>query len=112
MLECIFIHVANGQISLFVHDDAILVDLLNALEIDDIRAVNAHEVVGQSLFYLLHRQQRDNGLALPLDMYFQVLAHTLYVANVADADLHDAVFRLEEDGVLTPNLSFIRLAAR
>ena len=100
MLERVFIHVANGQIGVCVHDDAVFIDLLNHIQIDDIGAVYAHKIVGQSFFHLLHGQQGDNGLGIALQIDFQVFAHGLDVADVADVDLDNAVFGLEENGVV------------
>ena len=54
LLESVFIHIANGQIGVLVHDDTVLVDLLNLLEVNDIRTVDAHEIGGQMLLHLLH----------------------------------------------------------
>ena len=47
-MERFFIHIANGQISVSVHDDAVFVQLLDFVEINDIGAMDAHKVVGQS----------------------------------------------------------------
>ena len=59
--------------------------------------MDAHEVVRQSLLYLLHRQQGNDRLLLTLDPNLQILAHPFDVADVGDADLDDTVVGLEED---------------
>ena len=46
MLEGLFVHIPNGEIGLCIHDDAVFVHLLNLMEVDDIRTVDAHEVFG------------------------------------------------------------------
>ena len=44
-LENLFIHIPYGEVGLGVHDDTIFVHLLNLVEVDDVGAVNAHEVI-------------------------------------------------------------------
>ena len=94
LLEGIPVHVSDGEIGFSIHDDTVLVDLLDLREIDDIRTVNPHEIVGQPFFHLLHGEQGDDGLGLVLKIYLQVFTHSLDVADVADADLYDAVLGL------------------
>ena len=95
-MEAFLIQVADGKIGLGIHDDAVLVDLLNLVEVDDIGAMDAHERVGEPFFHLLHRQQGDDGLLLSFEPHLQVFAHGLDIADVGDADLDDAVVGLEE----------------
>ena len=99
-MERFLVHVADGQVSLAIHDDTILVDLLNLGEVDDVGTVDAHEIVGQMFLHLLHGKEGDDGLGLALNPDFQILAHAFDVADVGDADLDDAVVGLEEDGVV------------
>ena len=65
-LEGFFVEVADRKESLFVKrpalcdtclskNDAILVHLLYLVQIDDIGAMNAHEVVWQPFLHFLHR---------------------------------------------------------
>ena len=42
-VEGIAVHVADGQVGVGIHDYAVFVHLLYLLQIDDVRAVNAHE---------------------------------------------------------------------
>ena len=46
-LERLLKHIANGQEGLLIHDDPVFVDLLNLVEIDDVRAVDTHEISRQ-----------------------------------------------------------------
>jgi hypothetical protein len=46
LLEGVPVHVADGEIGVSIHDDTVFVDLLDLREIDDIRTVNPHEIVG------------------------------------------------------------------
>ena len=46
LLEGLFVHIPDGEIGLCVHDDAVLVDLLNLMEVDDLGTVDAHKVFG------------------------------------------------------------------
>ena len=96
-MERFFVHVANGQVGVSVHNDAVLVHLLNLCKIDDIGAMDAHKIVGQSFFHLLHRQQGDNGLGFALQVYLQLLAHGLDVTDVGNGNLDDAVVGFEEN---------------
>ena len=99
-LEGVPVHVADGEIGVSIHDHTVLVDLQDLREVDDIRTVNPHEIVGEPFFHLLHGEQGDDGFGLVLKIDLQVFAHGLYIADVADADLHDAVLGLQEDGVI------------
>ena len=45
-LEGFFIHIADGEVGVGIHDDAVLVHLLNHREVNDVGAVDAHETVG------------------------------------------------------------------
>ena len=54
LLKSILVQVADGKIGIYIHDDTVLVHLLNLSEVDDIGTVYAHEVLGQAFLYLLH----------------------------------------------------------
>ena len=55
--EGVLVEVTNRQCYLRCHDDMALVHLDNALQVNDIGTVRAHELVaGQTLFHLLHAQ--------------------------------------------------------
>ena len=100
VVELFFVVVADGQVGVCVYDDTVLVDLLYLLEVDDVAAVDAHEVGWQVLLHLLHREQGDYGLGLAFKVQLEVLAHALNVAYVADGELHHFVVGLDEDGVV------------
>ena len=99
-MERFFIEVADGEIGVGIHDDAVLVDLLNLGEVDDVRAVDAHEIIGQPLFDLLHREEGDDGFRLTLDPNFQILAHALDITDIGDADFYDAIVGFEEEDIV------------
>ena len=99
-LEGVPVHVADGEIGVSIHDDTVLVDLHDLREVDNVGTVNPHEMVGQPFFHLLHGEQGDDGLGLVLKIDLQVFTHSLDIADVADADLYDAVLGLQEDGVI------------
>ena len=107
-LEIVLIHVSYGQIGIRVHNDSVFVYFCYLGEIDYVGAVYAHEIVGQPLFHLLHREQRDYGFGFSFDIYLKILAHGLDIADAADVNLDNAVLGLEEDGSLSTDLSLIR----
>ena len=99
-LERVLIEVADRQVGVLIHDDPVFVDLLDLVEVDDVRTVDAHEIIGQPLFYLLHREEGDDGFRLTLDPNFQILAHALDITDIGDADFHDAVVGFEEENIV------------
>ena len=44
IVEGLFVVIADRQVGILIEDDAVLVDLLYLLQVDDIRAVDAHEL--------------------------------------------------------------------
>ena len=54
LLKGIFVQVANRKVSISIHNDTVLVHLLNHSEVNDIGTVYAHEVIWKSFLYLLH----------------------------------------------------------
>ena len=55
--EGVLVEVTNGQCHLRCHDDVALVHLDDALQVDNIGAMGAHEIVaGQPLLHFLHTQ--------------------------------------------------------
>ena len=54
LLEGIFIQVADRKVGISIHDDTVLVHLLNLSEVDDIGTVYAHKIIRKSFLYLLH----------------------------------------------------------
>ena len=46
LLEGLFVHIPDGKKCLCIHDDAVLVYLLNLMEVNNIGTVDAHEVSG------------------------------------------------------------------
>ena len=91
----LLIHVADGQICIGIHHDAVLGHFLHMAHIDYVRAVYTQEVAGQPLFHLLHAEQHDYG-ALTLDVHLQIFGHSLNVAYVGNVDTNHTVLGLEE----------------
>ena len=54
VLEGVFIHLPDREVGISIHDDTVLIDLLNFCKVDDVGAMDAHESVGQALLHLLH----------------------------------------------------------
>ena len=110
LVESIAVEVADGEenglwrrgwrrgIEWRLHDDAVFVDLLDVVQVDDVRAVDAHECVGKTLLESLHGEAGSDG-TMAEEVDFDVLAHAFDVADVADADAHDAVLGLQKEGV-------------
>lgn len=91
----VLVEVTDGQCHLRCHDDMTLVHLDNALQVDDIGAVGAHELVaGQALFHLLHAQQGSHWSSTVAEVYAQVLAHRLDIEYIVDGDAHNLVLGL------------------
>ena len=111
-MESFLVHVANGQIGIAVHDDTVLVDLMNLGQIDNVGTVNTHEIVGQSLFHFFHRKQGDNRFRLAFNPHLKIFAHSLYISDVRDIDFDDTIVSspvvvelLPEPGVVVDPLS-------
>ena len=63
LVETVLVEVADRQVGIGIQDDAILVDLLNLLQVDNIRAMDTHEKGGgQIVLHLFHTEQGDDGL--------------------------------------------------
>ena len=61
LLKGFFIKVANGEVSICIHDDAVLVHFLNLGEIDDVGTVYAHEIIGQPFLHFFHGEEGDEN---------------------------------------------------
>ena len=46
LVETVLVEVTDRQVGIGIQDDAVLVDLLNLLQVDDIGAVDTHEKGG------------------------------------------------------------------
>lgn len=90
-IEGFLVIIADRQVGVGIHDDAVFVHLLYLLQVDDVRAVYTHEIGWEILLHLFHRQQCDDGLLLALKVYLQILAHALDVADVTHGEFHYAV---------------------
>lgn len=96
-LEGFAIHVADRQVGVAIHDDAVLVDFGDVVKIDDVGAVNTHEIGRQPLFHAFHGEQGDDRLGFAIEVDLEVLAHSLDVADVRNGDLDNTVLGLEEE---------------
>ena len=70
VVERLLVVVADGQIGVGIHDDAVLVHLLYLFQVDDVGTVYAHEVRRQVLLDLLHREEGDQWLGRALEVEF------------------------------------------
>ena len=99
-VEGLTIVVANGEIGVGIHDDAVFVDFTNAVEVDDITAVDAHEPRrGQPLFEFLHAEQHHNGF-LAFEMYLEVFAHAFHIAYIGNTDANHLIVGFEEKHII------------
>ena len=100
-IEGVFIHVADGQIGVGVHDDTILVYLLYLSQVDDIRAVDTHETAcGQPFLHFLHREEHDERLGPVFQIDAQILAHALHIADVANVDAYHLVLGFQKECIV------------
>ena len=60
----------------------------------------AHEVLGQVLLHLLHRQEGDDRFGLAFEPHFQIFAHGFHVADISHVHFHDTVVGFQKQVVV------------
>lgn len=99
--KVVLVVVADGHRGVTLEDDVVLFYLADLVQVDDERAVDAHELAGRQMFLnLLHAQQHDNGLIPVVAGDAQVFAHGLDIEDVLDVDAHNLVVALDIDDVV------------
>ena len=66
------------------------------IEVYNVRAMDTHKIVGQSLFHFFHRKQGDNRFRLAFNPHLKIFAHSLYISDVRDIDFDDTIVGFEE----------------
>lgn len=109
VLEGLLVAVADGDVDV-AEDDAVAVDFLDFVFLDDEGAVDADETAGgQQLLHVLHVHQREDGLLAGGGENFHIVLETLDVEDVVEVDLQQFILALDKDagGFLLATATFL-----
>ena len=88
-IELLAIAITEGKDHLVVECNARAVHLQEVSHVDDVRLMNAQEVVGRDAFLqFLHAEEHHQGLVVAIEVDAQILAHALHIHNIVDDNPH------------------------